>query len=173
MKTSLVLFPLALAATVAGRAQSPAAIATPSTPAPSPVATSPALASAANRIIYAPRLPTAAELTAVAAAQNLVIAKIEVAPTQVYVTWQAEGAAATTVVYRLLSSVDASAPEAVSRPALRAIYYDDFPGYYGYPAYYGYPGYYRYPYGYGPGFPSISLGFHAGFGGHRGHGRGR
>lgn len=159
MKISHALVPLVLAAAVTVRAQSgdPTTVVTPKSPAPvatAPVATAPGTR-APDRIIYAQRLPTAADLTAVAAAQKMVISKIEIAATQVAVTWQAEGAQPITVIYRPLSSVSAAtgSQDTVYREPPRVIYYDDY-----YPAYYGYPYWY----------PSFSFGFRGGFGGRHG-----
>ena len=153
MKTRHVIIPLALALAATARAQSPEPTAGVSTP----VAT--ASAPAPGKTIYLPRLPSASELTTAAAAQHLAITRIEQTATQVTVTYQGDGGAATTVAYRLLSSATTEAPAAVVyRPAPTVIYYDD----------YG-PGYYRPDYWY----PPVSLRLGVGFGFHGGHfGRG-
>lgn len=167
MKTLLVIVPLALALTAAARAQSSeptAAVSTPTTPAPAVSSPSPA----PTRIIYVPRLPSANELSAAAAAQNMPIVRIEISSTEVTAVYQAAGAPATAVAYRLLQPATTEAPPTVVyRPAPAAVYYEDYgPAYY-----YGYPGYYVFPHV----RPGVSLRF--GFGGHHyrgGHGhRGR
>lgn len=158
MKIRHLLIPLVLLYTVFARAESTDSSTTaPKSPAP---AANSETTSAPHRIIYIQRLPTAADLTAVAAAQKLVISKIEIAATQVNVAWHAADSPTTVVSYRLLSSINTASHDKVRRGPPGPIFYEPY-----------YPRYYGYPYGYS----AFSVGFRGGFGGGFGgrHGRWR
>lgn len=138
-------------------------VATPTTPAP---AVAPAPLPAANRVIYAPRLPGAAELTNVGKAQGLSVERIDQTATQVTVVYQNANGQANTVAYELLPTattapvrtvVPTSPPPAVVyEPAPRVYYYDSYP-----PDYYYRPDYW---------YPPVSLSFGFGFRGGNYHG---
>jgi hypothetical protein len=127
----------------------------------SPAATTPA----PDQTIYSPRLPSAAELTNAAAAQNQKIEKIDQTNSAVTVVYRTAGGQTQTVSYLLLPAADTgglsvatpSTPApAVSSGSTTVIYAPPPPVYY-YPAYY--------PWGwYGPRSVHIGLGF--GFYGH-------
>jgi len=91
---------------IGARAQTPATAAAteaPASPAPS-------------RIIYAPRLPSVAELMNVAAAQGLGVERVDQTTNQITVTYKS-GSQLSTVVYNLLPAVGSPA---VATPALQA-----------------------------------------------------
>ena len=67
--------------------------ASPATPAPAP-----------DRTVFAPRLPSPAELTAIAAAQGQSIERIEQTASQVTITTKTPDGRTTTVLYQLLST---------------------------------------------------------------------
>jgi len=131
---------------------SPAAIAAStapviqSTPTPLPPA-APAPAGVPNQVVYAPRLPTPTELSNAAAAQGMMLERIEQTPTQVIAVFKHPQGITNTVSYQLLPPtgttttqvvVPAEPPEVIYRRAPRVIYYDDYPRYSPYP-YYWYP----------------------------------
>lgn len=186
MKTKFIpAFLLAAGLLAAGaRAQTPA-------PAADPVAMP-----APSRIIYAPRLPSATELTNVAAAQGLGVERIDQTATQITVTYKSANGQLNTVAYQLLPSATTSgqtqatvstvavpaspAPVVMyTQPAPTVVYTDPYPSYY----YATGPSYYAYsPWDfYGPLAVGIGLGigFHGGYHGgyyhgggfHHGHGR--
>jgi hypothetical protein len=149
-----------------------APVATPSSPAPAVAAPAPAAPATAapNQIIYAPRLPSAAELTNAAAAQGVSVERIDQTASQISVTYKYSSGEVKTVAYQLLPTgtmpaptqttvvQTAPAPAVVYAPPPRVIYYEE-------PVYY--PRYY-YPY-----YPPVSLSFGFGyrhFGGHYGGG---
>jgi hypothetical protein len=156
------------------------------TPSPAPVVTSNSTSSA-NRVIYSPRLPSANELSNVAAAQGLTIDRIDQSDSQITATYRSSNGQVSVVSYQLLpNGSDASSTTVVTSPAPTVVYsaaprvvYRTAPSYY----YYDEP--YFYPWGsYGYYSPvSVSLGFgyygHGYYGGrgyyHGGHGgyRGR
>lgn len=147
MKTSHLLILFAAVLVGGARAQSAD---------PVPVVAAPATAATpvASKLIYSPRLPTAAELTTAAASQQLAIVRIEQTATQVTATYQSAGGATSTVTYRLLSSADASVapmPAAIATVAPRPAYYEGYA-----PAYY-----YDYPYYW---YPPVALRLGFGFG---------
>jgi hypothetical protein len=138
------------------------------TPSPLPV-TNPAPAPVQpNRIIYAPQLPSPAELTSAAAAQGVLIEKIDQSASQVAVTYKDASGQTSVVSYQLLSAAGTTAPApapapvsvVASRPVVvypsapRVIYYDTYE-----PAYY--PRYYAYP----PVSLHLGFGYYHGFGG--------
>lgn len=145
---------------------------TPSTPAPVVAASSttdsasaPSVSPAPNQIVYAPRLPSAQELSNVAAAQGLTVTKIEQTSTQVTATYQAANGQTNVVAYLLLPTANASTSVRVvttppptvvyTTPAPRVVYYDS-------------PGYYDPWYWYPPVSLSLGFGFHGGGGYYRG-----
>lgn len=88
---------------------------------PAATPTAPVTATAPDRTVFAPRLPTPAELTDIAAAQGLAIERIEQTATQVTVTTKSADGRLNTVLYQLLSSigtVPAAAPVSVTTPAV-------------------------------------------------------
>jgi hypothetical protein len=140
----------------------------------SETATSPAApAPAPDRTIFAPRLPSPAELTDIAAAQGQSIERIEQTASQVTVVTKAADGRTTTVLYQLLATA-ASAPARVAtapRATVTNVVVQDAPEV----VYYDAPRY-RY-YGYDPVWdywPPVTLGiglgwtFHGGYYG-RGH----
>ena len=163
----LSLFALAAGfAVVAARAQT-----VPTTPAP--VLDSPA-APAPSQVVYAPRLPSAVELTNVAAAQGLSVDKIVQTAAQITVVYRSANGQTNTVAYQLLPTAGAPAATVVAAPPPpRVVYVQPAPRYYYDPFYdpFYYSGYYGSPW-YGPVSLSLGLGwgFHGG-GGHGGHHR--
>ncbi len=180
MKTRLTTVLVLTAGLLAlgARAQSP-------TPAPAP-ATEPA--AAPSRIIYAPRLPSPAELSSVASAQGLSIERIDQTAAQIIATYKAANGQLTTVSYQLLpnaatpSVVPAAttttvvatttpAPTVVyAQPTPTVVYTQPAPAYY--PYVYADP---YYPWGfYGPVAVSLGFDFYGGHGYHGGfyHGHG-
>lgn len=169
MNTRYFLGAAAAVAVLAVRAlaQSPA----PSpvvTPSAAPVIGAAAPAPAPNQMVYAQRLPTAAELTNAAAAQGQAVERIEQTPTQVTAIFRQGSGQLNTVIYQLLPTAGSTpAPTAVipAQPpatvvyetAPRVIYYDYDPYYY--PRYW---------------YPPVSLNFGFGYrsGGFHRHGHG-
>ena len=159
-----------LAAGVHAQTQSTAPVAMPTSPAPTvnaPAPAAPAAATAApNQIIYAPRLPSAAELTNAAAAQGVTVERIEQSASQISVTYKYSNGQTNTVAYQLLPTStmpsptqttvvqSAPAPAVVYAPPPRVIYYEE-------PIYY--PRYYYRPY-----YPPVSFSFGFGYRGHYG-----
>ena len=138
-------------------------------PAAAPVATTPQTAPAPNQIIYAPRLPSASELTNVAAAQGLAVEQISQTANQVTVIYRDNAGQTNTVAYQLLPTagttsgttatavaVPSAAPTVVYESAPRVVYYESYD-----PFWPSYPRYY---------YPPVSLSF--GFGYSRGWGGG-
>lgn len=161
MKTKLIPV-LILAAGLLGTALAagPESAASPAAPAPAP-----------DRTIFAPRLPSPAELTEIAAAQGQTIERIEQSASQVTVVTKAADGRVTTVAYQLLSTAG-NAPARVA-PAPRAtvtnvVVQDDEPDVVYVPRY-------RY-YSYDPVWdywPPLALGIGLGWtfhGGYHGHG---
>jgi hypothetical protein len=150
----------ALAQTAPATPTSAPAVAVPTTPAPL----------APSQIIYAPRLPSVAELTNAAAAQKITVQKIEQTTSQITVVYQYANGQTNTVAYQLLPAANAAAPAAVETappssvvyaPPPRVVYYDSYgPDYY--PTYWYPPVSFR-----------LGFGFHGGGFGFRGHGRWR
>ena len=142
------------------------------TPAPSPApAVEPAAAPAPSRIIYAPRLPSATELTSVAAAQGISVERIDQTATQIVVTYKAANGQLITVSYQLLANVATpSTPAPVvttvvtPAPTRTVVYAEPYP--YMYDPFYNPWGYYA------PVAVSFGLGYY--WGGHGGyyHGHG-
>lgn len=101
----------------------PAPSVAPAAPAPKP-----------NRVVYAPRLPSARELTAAAAAQGLAIEKIDQTDAKVTAVYRRPDGGTTTVAYRLLAAADSGvattkvAPTpprtVIYTPAPKVIYYE-------------------------------------------------
>ncbi|HVU36088.1 MAG TPA: hypothetical protein VHE61_21785 [Opitutaceae bacterium] len=179
------LLPVLIAATLlacGARAQNESA---PTATAPAggsqPAVTTPAApvvtqaAPAPNQVIYAPRLPTPAELTNVARAQGMSIEQISQTATQVTAIYRNAGGEITTVAYQLLPTaatattttvvVPSPAPTVIYDSRPRVVYYDRYDPWY--------PNYW---------YPPVSLSFgfgyyHGGWGhggwGHGDWGRGR
>ena len=180
MKTKLFpVFVLAAGFITLGARAQVAQVSTPTSPAP---AVETLIAPTASQFVYSPRLPSAAELTNVAAAQGLAIDKIVQSASQMTVVYRSANGQTNTVAYLLLpaagSAVTTSPATTVvttTAPATRVVYADPAyaPGYY-YDPYY-YPSYYGSPW-YGPVGVSIGwgFGFHGGNGWHGGgfHGGG-
>lgn len=144
------------------------ALAAESETAPSPAAPAPA----PDRTVFAPRLPSPAELTDIAAAQGQSIERIEQTASQVTVTTKTADGRTTTVLYQLLSTA-ANAPAArVATTAPRAavtqvVVQDDDPEVVYVPRY-------RY-YGYDPVWdywPPVTLGIGLGWSFHGDYGHG-
>ena len=169
MKTKLIPAFLLAAGLIALGAQAQTA---------APVADSAAVP-APSRIIYAPRLPSPAELTNVAAAQGISVEKIDQTAAQITVTYNLASGQLNTVAYQLLPSAGSPGQTAVvantvavpSSPAPTVVYTqaaptvvytqaDPYASYY----YAGDP--YYSPWGlYGP----LALGIGLGFGFHGGY----
>lgn len=146
----------------------------PSTPAPAVAPASTSAPAGSNdlstvlqpgQVVYAPRLPTPEELTAVAQARGYTVARIEQAANQVTVAYDLPGGQRSVVAYVLLSSAATAgpiattpAPTVIYAPARRVVYYD--------PVVYD-PWYY-----YSPVALSIGLGFGHYHGGWYGGGHG-
>ena len=159
MKTKLFAI-LALAAglvVLGARAQTPA-------PAPDPMATP-----QASQVVYAPRLPSAGELTSVAAVQGLTIDKIVQTASQMTVVYRSANGQTNTVAYLLLpaaGTTPSTVAVATTTPPPTVVYAAQAPA----PVYYYDPFYYPSYYA-GPWYPpvSVSLGFGWGWGyGYRG-----
>lgn len=147
--------------TLGARAQVP----TPTTPAPAIETLS---VPQANQLVYAPRLPSAAELTNVAAAQGLTIDKIVQTTNQMTVVYRSANGQINTVAYLLLPAAGVGPTTVAATTAAPRVVYayaDSAPAYY-YDPYY-YPSYYGGPW-YGP----VSLGIGWGIGFHGGGWRG-
>ncbi len=135
------------------------ALTLPTTPAPT-VATDPQ--PAPFQTVYAPQLPSVAELTKVAAAQGLAIKQIIQSARELSVTYQSTDGQTKTVSYQLLANagvnpVAAPAPaEVYMTPPPTAYYYDPYYPYY-------YPGYW---------YPPVAFRIGFGWGGGRGYGHG-
>lgn len=148
-------------------AQTAVAVATPAPTAP-------------GRIIYSPRLPTAIELTNVAAAQGLSVERIDQTAAQVTATYKAADGSLSMVAYQLVPSVATPAPATTTLvtavPARTVVYEQPDPFFY-------YDDPYLSPWGYGYYSPvrvNVGFGFGYGYRGHggyhggfHGHGRGR
>ena len=114
---------------------------------------------APNQVIYAPRLPTPAELTNAAGAQGVTVEQINQSATQITVTYRFSNGQTNTVAYQLLSNVQPApttvvapspAPTVVYETAPRVIYrYDPW-----YPRYY-----------YPPVSLNLGFGYYHGWGG--------
>lgn len=183
MKTFNLARSLALAAgllaPVAWAQSSATAVTSPSSPAPAVTITEstspsavPVARPAVDRIIYVPRLPTAAELAAVAKAQNLAIVQIEQTANEVVIVYQLADGRRSVIAYQLLPSDGSSSTPAVVTGATTptVVYYTPTSEprrvyYYGAPSVYYDPFYYPWI---GP--VSLSLGF--GWDYHSGHGGG-
>lgn len=117
-------------------------------PAPATTPTSvPAQTMVADQIIYAPQLPSVAELIKMAAAQGLTVRQIVQSDRAVSITYQLANGQSKTISYQLLANaVTASAPVVATTPApttTRVVYVA--PDYYYDPFYYPYYGPYWYP----------------------------
>ena len=165
MKTTLITSVLFSAACLAGGAR--AQVVQAAAPAPAVPTVAPANALVPNQTVYAPRLPSANELTNIAAAQGLAVERIEQTASQVTVVYRSANGQTTTVAYLLLpGAAGNSAPTAtqttpppavVYADAPRVVYYDGYgPGYY-------YPGYWYPPVSIGLGFGFRGGGFRGGF----------
>lgn len=148
--TALALASIASAQTPPAAQSAPATLAADSPP---------------DQVIYAPRLPTAQELTDAAVARGVAIERIQQDTTQVTATYRLANGQLSTVAYALLPSASpASAPTIVTtpppavvmprtviyRPQRQVVYYDPF----------FYDPWYRYP--------SVSIGLGFGFGHYHG-----
>lgn len=176
MKTTLISASVLAAGflTLSASAQ----VATPSTPAPA-VVTEPAPAVAPNRIIYAPTLPSAIELTKVAAAQGNSVERIDQTSDRIIVTYKSADGQLSTISYQLLpnaasaASATTTATVVVPSQAPRVVYTSTYAPSYPYYVYDNSP--YYYPWGfYSPVSLSIGLGygFRGGYGFHGGYYRG-
>lgn len=170
MKTKL--FSLVVVASGLATLGAQAQVATPSSPAP---AVDTVNAPAASQFVYTPRLPSAAELTNVAAAQGLAIDKIVQTESQMTVVYRSSNGQTNTVAYMLLPAAGAASTSSTTvvaaNPAPRVVYTEAAPVYYYDPFYY--PSYYAGPW-YGPVSVNVGwgFGFHGGGGGWRGGFRG-
>jgi hypothetical protein len=144
------------------------------TPTRAPVVTSDA-PSTVNRVIYSPRLPSANELSNVAAAQGLSVERIDQTDSQITATYRSSNGQLSTVSYQLLpNGSDATATTVVTTPAPNVVYTSPAPRvvYRTAPSYYYYNDPFFYPWGgYGYYSPvSVSLGFGFGHGYYGGRG---
>ncbi len=165
MNANRIISLLALLLTTGAYAQSADAAGAMPVPTAAPAVAAPT--PAASKVIYAPRLPTANELSAAAAAQQLTIVRIEQTTSSVTAVYQSAAGAASTVVYQLLPGANtatpavaapsAPAPAVVYQPAARVAYYDGYGPYY-YDPYY-YDPYYWYP----PVSVRLGFGYRGGF----------
>ncbi len=180
MQTKLLPVFLAAALMTCGLRAEDTTTASTTTPPPAPPTSAPAAAPvvvqnapAPNQIIYSPRLPTAAELTNVAAAQGLAVQQISETSTQVTAIYKNNATGQiTTIAYQLLPNgtpaatstvVVPTAAPVIYQPATRVIYYDTYDR--GYDPYW--PSYY-----YPPVSLSFGFGYYHGWGGGRGWGGG-
>ncbi|HEX3730332.1 MAG TPA: hypothetical protein VHV47_11045 [Opitutaceae bacterium] len=139
------------------------------------LAQTPAAPATPTEVVYVPQLPSAADLTKAAAAQNVTIERIDQTASQITVAYKYPSGQETTVSYQPLSAagvagVPVPATAAPAAPGSAVVYTS--PGYY-----YDYgPSPYYYPWGwYPPVAIGLGFGFHGGFhGGFRGgfHGGG-
>jgi hypothetical protein len=135
---------------------------------------SPSAAPAPNEVVYVPTLPSVADLTKAAAAQNVTVQQINQTSGQITVVYKYANGQVTTVAYQPLSAAEnsaltAPAVAAADVPATAApatVVYTTAPAYYyaPYPYYYGW-GWYP-PVSIGLGFGFRGGGFRGGFGGH-------
>lgn len=123
------------------------------------LAQTPAAPASPNEVVYVPQLPSAAELTKAAAAQNITIERIDQTSSQIVVTYKYPTGQENTVAYEPLSSASGVAAPASSTTAAPAsstttVVYSA--------PYYTYP-YYPYYWGwYPPVAVGIGFGFHGG-----------
>lgn len=167
MKTKIVSAFVITAAILAGGALAQTPVVT-SAPMPAPVVAASATPTP-NQVVYAPRLPSAAELSSAAAAQGLTVLKIEQSGSEIIAVYQYPNGQVNTVAYQMLPPTTAYAPGAPQSGAPTTVVYADAPQvvYYERPAYYPY---YWYP----PVSLNVGFGFHGGYGfrggwGFRGH----
>jgi hypothetical protein len=131
-------------------------------------AQTPAAPSTPTEVVYVPQLPSAADLTKAAAAQNVTIERIDQTASQITVLYKYSNGQETTVSYQPLSAagqagvpVPATAAPAATTTTSTVVYTS--PGYY----YAGDP--YYYPWGwYSPVVVGVGFGFHGGWGGFHG-----
>jgi hypothetical protein len=121
-----------------------------------------------TQLVYAPRLPTVQELSAVAKARGYTIERIEQSAVQVVVAYRLPDGRNSVVGYALLANAGAAAepvvapaPVVVYEPSPRVVYYSSY-----YPSYYD-PWYYYPPVTLSLGF-GIGHGYHGGWHGHGG-----
>jgi hypothetical protein len=144
----------------------------PPTVVPAAPAVSAAPTPAPSQIVYTPRLPTAAELTSAAAAQNLSVERIDQTATQITAVYKNGNGQVSTVAYQTLPPAGTSAPNyattaapnyvtttppavVVTTPAPAVVYEQPAPSVY----YYDDPFYYPRVW-----YPPVSLRFGFGFG---------
>lgn len=137
-----LLYAGAMVMATGARAQN-TTVATPSTPAPAVQQPAPQQAAAApaqvapmpNQIIYAPRLPSAAELTSAAAAQGQSVEQIIQSSSQITAVYRSSNGQVTTIAYQLLptpgstattATVVTPAPTVIYQTAPRTIYYRSY-----------------------------------------------
>jgi hypothetical protein len=158
MKTNLITI-LALSVTFLAGTVSAQTVSATATPVPAqPAATAP-VAPAPSQTVYTRRLPTAAELSAAAAAQGLTVERIEQSATVVTAVYRNANGQYTSVAYLPLPGTAPAAPAQAAPPstvyvetAPRVVYYEDYPPYYVYPRYW-----------YPPVSVGIGFGFRGGF----------
>jgi hypothetical protein len=136
----------------------PAPAANAPTASAAPVAPASAETNAVTQVVYAPKLPTAAELKTAAEAQGLKLERVVQTQIQVIAFYRDGNGHETTVAYQSVPPTGTPAaapatvvttPQTVIYQSPRVVYYDDYPTYYAYPRYY---------------YPPVSLSFGFGFG---------
>jgi hypothetical protein len=98
-------------------------------PTPAPVLDTPA-APEPSQVVYAPRLPSAVELTNVAAAQGLGVEKIVQTSSQITVVYRSASGQTNTVAYQLLPTASTPAAAVVAATPPRVVYVQPAPRYY-------------------------------------------
>ncbi|HVW20807.1 MAG TPA: hypothetical protein VHC86_06290 [Opitutaceae bacterium] len=132
------------------------------------LAQTPAAPSTPTEVVYVPQLPTAADLTKAAQAQNVTIERIDQTASQVTAVYKYSNGQESTVSYQPLSAAGSAG---VPVPATAAPATTTSTVVYTTPGYYDYAPYpYYYPWGwYSPVVVGVGFGFHGGYhGGFRG-----
>jgi hypothetical protein len=117
----------------------------------------------ASQVVYSPRLPSAAELTNVAAAQGLTIDRIVQTSSQMTVMYRSANGQTNTVAYLLLPAAGATMSTVATTTPAPTVVYAAQPAYVAAPVYYYDPFYYPSYYA-GPWYGPVSIGVGLGFG---------
>lgn len=125
------------------------------------LAQTPAAPSTPTEVVYVPQLPSAADLTKAAAAQNVTVERIDQTASQITVAYKYANGQETVVSYQPLSAAGAAG---VPVPATAAPAAGTTTVVYSTPGYYYGPSPYYYPWGwYPPVTIGLGFGFHEGF----------
>ena len=127
------------------------------------LAQTPAAPSTPTEVVYVPQLPSAADLTKAAAAQNVTVERIDQTATQITAVYKYANGQESTVSYQPLSAAGTAGvpvPATAAPAATTSTVVYTSPGYY-----YDYGPYpYYYPWGwYAPVRVGVGFGFHSGF----------